>query len=221
MDGATIDVVAGGKELRVRYLGVEIPVTGGTDGEEGDLAERALEFNTFLVDGRTIELEKDVVETGPEGLVLRYVYVKGEMVNEVLLTNGYATVSGFPPDFAYKNSFLVAEESAKRDQRGFWKRSSSPPGQEMPTPVPTPVSSFPGGTLPLPPGAQQGGVVCDFSRTDEPVIKGNVESRTGERIYHIPGGFFYATTKVEESDGDRWFCTEDEAIEAGWKKSSH
>ena len=221
VDGVTIDVVAGGKKLRVRYLGVEIPVNGGTDGEEGNLAERALEFNTFLVDGRTVELENDVVETDLAGLELRYVYVNGEMVNEVLLTNGYATVTSFPPDFAYKNSFLVAEESAKRDQRGFWKRSSSPLGQEMPTPVPTTVPAFPGGTLPLPPGAQQGGAVCDYSDTGEPVIKGNVESRTGELIYHVPGGFFYATTKVEESEGDRWFCTEDEAIAAGWKRSVH
>ena len=221
VDGVTIDVVVSGKELRVRYLGVEIPFNGGTDGEEQNLTERALEFNIFLVDGRTVELERDVVETDLEGLELRYVYVSGEMVNEVLLTNGYATVASFPPDFAYKNSFLVAEENAKRDQRGFWKRSSSPLGQEMPTSVPTPVPAFPGGTLPLPPGAQQGGSVCDYSGTGEPVIKGNVESRTSERIYHVPGGFFYATTKVEESEGDRWFCTEDEAIESGWKKSVH
>lgn len=50
-------------------------------------------------------------------------------------------------------------------------------------------------------------------------IKGNVSFNTGERIYHVPGQAYYDETVINEDYGERWFCTEDEAIEAGWRKS--
>ena len=53
------------------------------------------------------------------------------------------------------------------------------------------------------------------------VIKGNIDTDTDEKVYHVPGGFFYRTTVVQKENGDRWFCTEQEALAAGWKKSKH
>jgi endonuclease YncB( thermonuclease family) len=50
------------------------------------------------------------------------------------------------------------------------------------------------------------------------LIKGNINSK-GEHIYHMPGQKFYDNTVIDESQGERWFCTEDEAIGAGWRKS--
>ena len=47
--------------------------------------------------------------------------------------------------------------------------------------------------------------------------KGNI-SREGKRIYHLPAGRYYAPTRIDESKGERWFCTEEEAYEAGWRK---
>ena len=39
-------------------------------------------------------------------------------------------------------------------------------------------------------------------------IKGNI-SRDGERIYHTPGGSpWYARTKINLDQGERWFCSE-------------
>ena len=49
-------------------------------------------------------------------------------------------------------------------------------------------------------------------------IKGNI-SVDGERIYHIPGQKFYGLTKITEAKGERWFCSEDEAQAAGWRRS--
>lgn len=49
-------------------------------------------------------------------------------------------------------------------------------------------------------------------------IKGNV-SKSGERIYHLPGDKHYAQTKIETAKGERWFCTEDEAVKAGFRHS--
>jgi endonuclease YncB( thermonuclease family) len=50
-------------------------------------------------------------------------------------------------------------------------------------------------------------------------IKGNI-NRSGERIYHIPGARDYEPTRIDESKGERWFCSEDEALKAGWRRSA-
>ncbi len=47
------------------------------------------------------------------------------------------------------------------------------------------------------------------------LIKGNI-NRRGERIYHVPGSKWYARTKINRP-GERWFCSEEEAIAAGWR----
>ena len=49
-------------------------------------------------------------------------------------------------------------------------------------------------------------------------IKGNI-SRSGERIYHLPGQAFYDETRISTSKGERWFCSEKEARAAGWRRA--
>ena len=50
-------------------------------------------------------------------------------------------------------------------------------------------------------------------------IKGNISINTGERIYHVPGQEYYSETRVSARHGERWFCTEEEARAAGWRKA--
>jgi len=50
-------------------------------------------------------------------------------------------------------------------------------------------------------------------------IKGNI-NRNGERIYHVPGARDYGPTRIDESKGERWFCSEDEGLKAGWRSSA-
>jgi len=50
-------------------------------------------------------------------------------------------------------------------------------------------------------------------------IKGNVSLSGGERIYHVPGQKHYSETVVRPELGERWFCSEAEAISAGWRRS--
>lgn len=50
-------------------------------------------------------------------------------------------------------------------------------------------------------------------------IKGNI-NREGKRIYHTPwGDRFYERTRINEKKGERWFCSEKEALEAGFRAS--
>lgn len=50
-------------------------------------------------------------------------------------------------------------------------------------------------------------------------IKGNVNRKTGDRVYHLPGQKHYDEVTIEPEAGERWFCTEDEAQASGWRKS--
>ena len=50
-------------------------------------------------------------------------------------------------------------------------------------------------------------------------IKGNISFNSGERIYHVPGQKYYADTVITLSKGERWFCSETAAREAGWRRA--
>jgi len=49
-------------------------------------------------------------------------------------------------------------------------------------------------------------------------IKGNVSS-SGELVFHVPGQEYYGLTIINPMKGERWFCTEEEARAAGWRKA--
>jgi hypothetical protein len=60
-----------------------------------------------------------------------------------------------------------------------------------------------------------------FTRITKPgcVIKGNISISNGNRNYHLPGMEDYDATVISPDKGERWFCTEAEAISQGWKKA--
>ncbi len=67
-------------------------------------------------------------------------------------------------------------------------------------------------------------VVLGYSafRTFKPgcEIKGNI-NLGGEKIYHLPGCASYDNTEVEKERGEKWFCSEDEAVSEGWRKAGN
>lgn len=195
VDGDTIDVLIDGRELRVRYIGIDTPETVDPRRPVECFGREASERNRQLVAGRRISLERDVSETDQFGRLLRYVWVDRQMVNAALVEEGYATATVFPPDVKHAELFAALEAQAREGGRGLWSACATP---EAPLTVDGP---------------------CDFSGSNEPVIKGNISLRTGEKIYHVPGGDYYDQTVIDEAKGERWFCTEAEAVAAGWRRS--
>lgn len=60
----------------------------------------------------------------------------------------------------------------------------------------------------------------ESSTTTNPCsIKGNINQATGEKIYHLPDCDYYQRTSINESLGERWFCSEEEARQAGWRRA--
>lgn len=120
-DGDTIRVrLAGGREVPVRYIGIDTPETVDPRKDVQCYGREASAFNAKLVAGKTVELEKDVSETDKYDRLLRYVWADGKMVNEELVRGGYARSSAYPPDVKYQDRFRALEAEARQRGIGLW-----------------------------------------------------------------------------------------------------
>jgi len=194
VDGDTVEVQIEGQTFKLRYIGIDTPETVAPGQPIECFGKEASARNSELVLGKTVGLEKDVSETDRYGRLVRYVWLDGRMIDALLVEEGYATAYTYPPDVRYASMFVALQAQAREAGRGLWG-----PACQSPTPAP-PASG------------------CDFSGSSQPLIKGNISS-SGEKIYHVPGGASYDETVIDESKGERWFCTEADAVAAGWRKS--
>lgn len=203
IDGDTIELTDGRK---VRYIGIDTPESVDPRKPVQCFGKEAMEKNREFVQGKEIELEKDISETDRFGRLLRYVYVKvGEteiMVNEELVREGYAHASSYPPDVKYQEKLRIAEAEAREVGRGLWQEcqiENSPASIVEQVKSPADISSSPV-------------LGC--------TIKGNISS-SGDKIYHLPGCGSYEKTSIDEARGERWFCSEEEAVSVGWRKAKN
>lgn len=210
IDGDTVELENGEK---VRYIGIDTPETLDPRKPIQCFGVEAAAKNRELVEGKRVRLEKDVTDRDKYNRLLRYIYVTGEagppsldgfgeareiLVNLELVKQGFAHSYTYPPDVKYQDLFVAAEKEARDANRGLW--NSCPVTKENVNLSPT--------------GVQTSNVDSSCK------IKGNIGS-TGEKIYHLPGCGSYEKTKVDESRGEKWFCSEDEAVSAGWRKAKN
>ena len=133
VDGDTIDVDLGGQTARVRLIGVDTPEIYGTVQCYGQAAS---DFTRTWLLGKQVGLEKDVSETDRYGRLLRYVWIGSQLFNEVLVRQGYAHVSTYPPDVKYQWRFVGAEQAAREEGAGLWGACGAP-GAPVTTPPPS------------------------------------------------------------------------------------
>lgn len=72
--------------------------------------------------------------------------------------------------------------------------------------------------VPVPSGSPSPSTVTAIAQP-ECTIKGNISISTGHKVYHLPGMEDYESTVIDPTQGERWFCTESEAIAQGWRKA--
>ena len=104
----------------------------------------------------------------------------------------------------YSDDYVDEESEAKAARRGAWAGDFTKPWDARRA----------GDTQPSPPA---GGGSDSASGCRGTGIKGNISKPSGERIYHVPGSSSYDETRIDEADGERWFCTEQDALRAGWR----
>lgn len=200
IDGDTIELENG---QRVRYIGIDTPETVDPRKPVQCFGVEASNRNKQLVEGKRVRLEKDLSETDQYGRLLRYVYVNDIFVNLSLVQDGFAYSSSYPPDVKYQSQFTEAQRIALEQKKGLWDScpASSPTSAPSSTQSPTPTTA----------PSDQSSSQC--------VIKGNISS--GGKIYHLPGCGSYSQTIINEVQGEKWFCTEEEALSAGWRKAKN
>lgn len=117
VDGDTIELANGEK---VRYIGINAPESVKPNTPVECFALEAKEKNRELVEGKEVRLEKDVSNKDKYGRLLRYVYVGDLFVNLVLVKDGYANVSTYPPDIKYAATLTKAQTEARSKGAGLW-----------------------------------------------------------------------------------------------------
>ncbi len=95
--------------------------------------------------------------------------------------------------------------------------TADPPTASAQLPTDTPVPAQP---IAVTQGSNPDAFTCIGGCAEAPNptcnIKGNVNSKK-EKIYHMEGWRDYNRTDIKPEEGDRWFCIEQEAIDAGFR----
>lgn len=153
-------------------------------------ARQALSEKVFRKDVRV-----EVVDVDRYGRTVGQVWLGDRDINREMVAEGHAWAFR---RYLTDRSLLEDEKRAREAERGLWSQS-----------------------MPVPPWEWRRGQRSAESSSDagrDCNIKGNI-ARDGERIYHVPGQRYYAQTRISTGRGERWFCSEREAREAGWRKA--
>jgi len=117
-DGDTISVVINRKKEKVRLIGIDAPELGQRPW--GEKAKKYLE-SLLSLSGWKVTLEFDVEQRDKYGRILAYLRTSnGDMINLLMLKNGYAMLYTFPPNVKYVNELQDAQREARDKRRGIW-----------------------------------------------------------------------------------------------------
>ena len=216
IDGDTIKVRIKGTSYRVRILGIDAPELSTRECHAQDAASRM----QSLVQSRSVSLRRDPEQPDKDqyGRFVRHVVLaNGRYAAQALLQDGLAREYAPQGSYAKRDAFLAAERYAKNARRGIWSAACAP------APKPTVAAPLVNPSAPTKPAPSKPAPSTPRPTTPKPTsntchIKGNIAS-DGEKIYHVPGQRFYDATVITLSKGERWFCSESEAVAAGWRRA--
>jgi endonuclease YncB( thermonuclease family) len=137
---------------------------------------------------RTVAGRQVTCKRGPSAAAAAECRVGIESLNLEMLMTGMAVA---PPEAPA--AFAEAEADARAARRGLWA-----------------------GRFVRPAEWRQGARLQPTPAGERCRIKGTVAA-DGQRIYLVPDNPAYVATPLIASRGERWFCTEVEAINAGWR----
>lgn len=159
-------------------------------------AQESADYLASIVVGRTLQLEPGVRQYDTYGRKLGYLRDATNLINLMLVEQGAAVASPYAPNTLYAAQFAIAEQGARAARRGLWGACGG-----------------------LDPRRETADLATDVAPEGCP-IKGNISS-SGEKIYHAPDCASYEQTRIDETQGEQWFCSEEAAVAAGWRKAEN
>lgn len=127
-DGDTVKVrFENGTQKRVRLIGVDSPEMDDSREEVAFWAHMAKQFCFYHLYKEEVRLTYDWQLEDSYGRLLAYVWKENLLFNEYIIRQGFAYVfMRFPFRKDYQKRFKEAEEDARREGRGFWKKGNFP-----------------------------------------------------------------------------------------------
>jgi endonuclease YncB( thermonuclease family) len=189
IDGDTIEIHG----TRIRLDGIDAPESAQpciVNGQNGRCGRLSAMALDNLIGNQTVSCEWD--EKDRYGRVIGTCSAGGQNLNAAMVADGWAMAYR-----EYSVEYVPQENDARSTKRGIWQTEFVPPWDWR----------------------KQKRTQAEAKQQAGCVIKGNISTRTGERIYHVPGGQYYDKTAISTSAGERWFCSEAEARTAGWRRS--
>ncbi|MAG37472.1 MAG: hypothetical protein CL878_14650 [Dehalococcoidia bacterium] len=169
VDGDTVEVQFGGEVARLRLLGIDAPETVAPGQPVQCFGPEAALKVHELLSGQVLALEADPSqgERDADGRLLRFAWLTdGRLANHELLVQGYAHAVSTAPPHRYQADFLLAEQQARDQARGFWAPdtcagdTTRPANQTTLGPITSPTSTL-----------QISAVLTPVTPTQAPVVR--------------------------------------------------
>ncbi len=177
-------------DVTIRLYGIDAPEYGQACAAEGGGTWRCGEKATDRLVELTASHEAICVGSAFDdyGRLLGTCTVGGTDINGTLVSEGLAWAF-----VRYATDYVPQEREAKAANLGIWRAPTQTAWDYR---------------------AERWNIAEQESPNGCP-IKGNISSNG--KIYHPPWSPWYSRTKISVEKGERWFCSEKEAIEAGWR----
>jgi micrococcal nuclease len=123
-DGDTLTIVKDSffgilvKTERIRLIGIDAPELAQEPwGRKAkNHLKKLIRESSWLV-----KIELDVQQRDKYGRILAYLWDKnGNMINYMMIRDGYAMVYTIPPNVKYAEKFVEAQRVAREEKRGIW-----------------------------------------------------------------------------------------------------
>jgi len=122
VDGDTVKILYSGAEQSIRFLGIDAPETTLLRNKKlGCFGQEAKAYLTSLLLGKQVHLEFDPTQQKTDSYKrrLNYVYLDDQLINEMMLAQGYAKEYTFKTPYQYRAEFLSAQQEAQDDLLGL------------------------------------------------------------------------------------------------------
>lgn len=196
VDGDTLAV----NQKRVRLWGIDAPESAqqcaDPQGRPWPCGRRAANALDAWLQGRTVRcVQRDVDRYGRS---VAECLVQGESVNAWMVRSGWAVAYR-----EYATAYVGAEQQARAGKRNLWQGAFQMPADYRRAERARRAAS-------------SAATKAARAPTTGCRIKGNISS-AGAKIFHMPGQRDYEQTRIQPESGERYFCSAEEAIGAGWR----
>ncbi|KXK25991.1 MAG: Thermonuclease precursor [candidate division WS6 bacterium OLB20] len=122
IDGDTVRIEYEDKPVTVRLIGIDTPETKHPQKGVECFGPQAAAFLTTLLSDQnvTIELDESQGIYDRYSRLLAYLWLGDTMINELMVSEGYAFEYTYNLPYRYQGRFMDAQRSAREQKRGLW-----------------------------------------------------------------------------------------------------